>query len=215
MMSNEKQSITDKSNSPTGSGPEGERAAPTAVQEHVAQIWDRARSNAFAHRYAAESYRRRATFLFVLQVIFGILGILFVLGVYIVSSNERFAINDSQIDAILLTLASVASSIISLFLGIVQNYLGYEKLDQLHDHNQHSFLYIAQRAREVRFPEISEERSLEILQDLERDFQVLKARGKEPSDRHFRRGDKLLMEVKRGPSRKRQSFLRLDNDKTN
>lgn len=212
MASREQASATDE-NSSGSDAVEQDQTAPTAVQEHVAQIWDRARSNAFAHRYAAESYRRRAATFFVLQVVFGISGVLFVLGVYIVSSSEMLVYFDRELDVIILTFLSVVFSITSLFFSIIQNYLGYEKLEQLHDHNQHSFLSIAQRAREVRFPEIGKGRSLEILQDLERDFQILKARGKEPSNKHFQRGDELLTKVKTGPSRKRQSFLRLDNDR--
>lgn len=201
--------MTDDANSPDQENLKRDNGeTPTAVQEHVAQIWDRARSNAFAHRVAAESYRFWATLYFVLQVVFGIFGVLLVLGVYIVSASEKLHYFGEGLDEIILTFASVVFSISSLFFSIIQNYMGFEKLEQLHDHNQHSFLFIAQRAREVRFPEIGKARSLEILQDLERDFQALKARGKEPSDKHFTKGDKILDEVKSGSSSRRQSFLR-------
>lgn len=186
--------------------PEALDFVENAVQAHVRQIWDRARSNAFAHRYAAENYRGRATALFVLQTVFGILGILLVLGVYIVSSSEKVSFVDNEVDTIILTFSAVVASILSLFSSILQNYLGYEKLEQLHDHNQHSYLHIAQRAREVRFPDIAKGRSTEILQDLERDFQVLKARGKEPSDRHFTAGDLLLEKIENSKAKDRQSF---------
>ena len=44
------------------------------------------------------------------------------------------------------------------------------------------------------------------LADLERDFQILKARGQEPTDADFKAGDKLLEDIKNSPAHVRQSY---------
>lgn len=185
------------------------------IRDHVGQIWARARSNAFAHREAAEEFAREAKRLFVAQLLFGMLSIFFVILLYITLPTEGGGVEISPTTAKFVsgsfTLASVIFSILSLSAGIVQNYLGYEKSQILHNHNQHSFLHIAQRAREVKFIGIDEARAEAILEDLERDFQILKARGTEPADRHFASGDKLLEQIKSSAAHSRQSFDRPTN----
>jgi hypothetical protein len=193
-------------NPPTGS----EKLA--YIRDHVGQIWARARSNAFAHREAAEEFAEKAHKLFKLQLWLGMLSMFSIILLYITLPTDGGGVEISRLTTRILsgglTLTSVGFSIASLVAGILQNYLGYEKLQILHDHNQHSYLHIAQRAREVKFIGISEERAESILEDLERDFQLLKARGMEPANRHFVAGDALLEKIKRSSAHYRQSFNR-------
>lgn len=176
------------------------------VQEHVSKIWRRARSNAFAHRYASETYKELAEIHFNRQVILGIFAILAVMLVYIVTSTEQLKFFGTEILSVALTFTSVTLSMSSLYYSIKQNYSGFERLQMNHDHNQHSYLLIAQRAREVSFPEIELGRAIAILEDLERDFQVLKARGQEPSDKHFEEGNKLIYGIAEKAEGEMQSF---------
>ena len=201
----------------------GESCPPTSVaspsleqvQEHVAKVWKRARSNAFAHRAAAEIYKRKAEEFFNYQVTFGIIAIIFVLLVYAVTSTQSIDIPHTELIAMALTFLSVLSSVLGLYFSIRQNYSGYERLHQVHNHNQHSFLYLSQRAREVSFPEIDVDRAVAILEDLERDFQMLKARGQEPSEEHWRIGNNLLYGIREKPEGELQSFTlnNVDNSK--
>jgi hypothetical protein len=206
----------------------GETYTLEKVQEQVEKVWKRARSNAFAHRAAAESYLDKANRLFRLSVRSGLLSIIFVILVYIFSptGNVDATVSTflpvgytvilsaaSDILPAIFTIASVIASIMSLYWGISQNYYGYERLHQQHDHNQHSYLLIAQRAREVAFPEISLSRAVAILEDLERDFQTLKVRGKEPSEEHWRIGNDILYAIKAKPEGELQSFT-LDGEKS-
>lgn len=191
-----------------------EDATLSEVQKHVAKVWKRARSNAFAHRAAAEYYKRKAERYFNAQIIFGIFAILFVLLVFVATSTEILRFDYTELVAVGLTFLSVSFSVIGLYFSIRQNYSGYERLHQNHNHNQHSYLYLAQRAREVAFPEISADRAEAILEDLERDFQMLKARGQEPSDKDFHAGNKLLYEIKTMPEGELQSYT-LDDVDTN
>jgi ABC-type multidrug transport system fused ATPase/permease subunit len=176
------------------------------VQEQVEKVWKRARSNAFAHRAAAESYLAKANNLFTKTVVAGLASIIFVILVYIVSSTSIIPPKVSVIFSIVFTLASVLTSVMSLFWGISQSYYGFERLHQQHDHNQHSYLLIAQRAREVAFPEINLARAVAVLEDLERDFQILKVRGREPEAEHWRTGNAILYSIKDKPEGELQSF---------
>lgn len=183
-----------------------QEAALSEAQKHVSKVWKRARSNAFAHRAAAEFYKKKAEQFFNYQVVFGILAILFVLLVYVVTSTKSLKFDHTEVLAVILTFLSVLSSVLGLYFSIRQNYSGFERLHQNHNHNQHSYLYLAQRAREVEFPEINAVRAEAILEDLERDFQVLKARGQEPNNEHFTEGNALLYAIKEKPEGELQSF---------
>ncbi len=178
-----------------------------SVQKKVMQIWLRARTNAFAHRVASDEYKQKAERYFRRQVISGIFGILFVLAAYISSNiitQYTFLVHFQL--PLIFTIASVLCAAYSLFESIIQNYEGYEVLFQIHNHNQHSYLYLAQRAREIEWPDINQEKAIAILEDLERDFQVLKVRGHEPSDYQFRLANKLISELRAGGISEMQSF---------
>jgi|GEM_PF-2857969 len=184
-----------------------------SVQKKIAQIWKRARSNAFAHRCAADEYRGLAVKHFKWQVRAGILGILFVLAAYISTTLTPVDISvDSssnwiqEFGPLCFTILSVISAALGLYIGIIQNYNGYEKLAMEHNHNHHSYLYIAQRAREVEWPDIDLDKAIAVLEDLERDFQVLKVRGQEPSDSHFNKGNDILYRIASKKESEMQSF---------
>lgn len=186
-----------------------EGASPTLaeVQAHVRKIWQRSRSNAFAHRYASERYYGLTEKYFSRQVICRIFGIICVILVYIFTATQALRFSYTEHVAVLFTFGSVVFSAFSLYFSIKQNHSGYERSFMIHNHNQHSFLYIAQRAREVSFPEINVDRAVEILEDLERDFQVLKARGQEPCDADFAAGNALLYDIaSKRPEGEMQSF---------
>lgn len=194
--------------------PQTEAADLARLQIH--QIWDRARSNAFAHRCASERYRARARTQFVWSLVLGLLGILSVLFAFVATSYkftfcgpmDWFAqgMECGTVFSLILSILSVLFSSVGLGIGILQNYEQNEVKAEAHNNNQHWFLYIAQRAREPRWPGLSSARTIEILNDLERDFQILKARGQEPEDQDFKAGDKLLDEIKNSPAHVRQSY---------
>lgn len=176
-----------------------------AVQDTVKKIWLRARSNAFAHREAAEEYKKLSSEYFRRQVFAGIGAILLVLLAYISSTFEKTWVTAFQLPLIF-TIGSVFSAAFSLYQTIMQNYFGYEILYKTHDLNQHSYLYLSQRAREVQWPDIGLEKAIATLEDLERDFQTLKVRGSEPSNEHFNRGNGVLMRLRKGAEHEMQSF---------
>ena len=222
------------------------------VQNKVHGIWLRARSNAFAHREAADEYRLKNSNYFLYQVIFGILSIILVLLAYVSSSGEikrlfflfeflfslfeflfslfkllfflhlpkslfylksLFSLDEFEASLpLIFTLFSVFTGSASLFKGIMQNHYEYGLKYMIHDHNQHSYLFIAQRAREVEWPGINTTKAIAILEDLERDFQVLKVRGPEPNDNQFRKANKLLERLRKGKEQEMQSFGGVQSD---
>lgn len=154
------------------------------------KVWARARANAFAHRAAASRFKCLSRILFFLQVLFGLSSLFLVIVLYAFISGEPAVAAGKT--PLFLTLSSVFYTIISILITVMQNYLGFDQSARQHDHNQHSFLYLAQRSREIDSPGMLEDDAQALIDDLERDFQILKVRGEEPSDRHFRIGHTYL-----------------------
>lgn len=150
-----------------------------SVRRRVEQVWKRARVNAFAHRDAANQHKRSATRYCGAQVWCGLGAQVALISAYMANAAER-----DYLYTILAVLA-VLSSAFGLAFGILQNYFDHEREHVSHRHNQQSYLYIAQRAREVAWPDIDYGKAKGIMEDLERDFQVLKARGPEPENENF------------------------------
>jgi hypothetical protein len=60
-----------------------------------------------------------------------------------------------------------------------------------------SYQYIAQRAREAKWPDKPYEEIVGLLKDLERDFQLMKARGTEPTDDIFEKANAVFDKIGR------------------
>lgn len=206
---------SEKAGNKEASEPRGSLIEPdnlARIQDHVSDIWARARTNAFAHREAAAEYAKKSKELTVRQLWLG-LGSLFsiILLSVILQANGSDATLSSLAVTILgaiLTTTSVCFSMGGLFVGAYQGIQKYETLQALHDFKHHSYLNICQRTREVTFFGVSEEKAMAILEDLERDFQSLKIRSPEPEDTHFEIGDELFEKRKKSPAKNRLSFQR-------
>ena len=87
------------------------------------------------------------------------------------------------------------------------NYLKLDVLAARHEHLLNSYQFLAQRAREVKWPDLPPERVLALLEDLEREFAVLKATGTEPKDKHFVSAHEIVKNIrKEDETRIAQSF---------
>jgi hypothetical protein len=156
----------------------------------IEQIWYRARINAFAHRAAHEECSQQARGYFRREILASLVAILLVILVYLFSTelNDHLTKSlglDIQILSILATFGSIVATLYSLYQSVMAN---YEKLDvrgARHAHLLNLYQFIAQRAREVKWPDMPSEDVIALLKDLERDFALLKATGSEPEDRHF------------------------------
>lgn len=145
----------------------------------VKEIYRRARDNAFAHREAANEAHRSNTLWTMLNVASTIVAGLLTTMTFIAGQQKW------QYFDVGFTVASVLLS--GLAVGI-QGFLLFKKLDAketVHHYFQGSFQYISQRAREADRPGASVEQVHALIDDLERDFALLKARAPEPEDRHF------------------------------
>jgi len=179
----------------SGSTQESADAASHGVDEitkHIKKIWKRARTNAFAHKIAGERAQKNSTHLICAEFIATVLAITFIIFLYMVSgSDARWAGRW----ATLFTILSIIFTVIGLCLQFLQVHFNYAVVSARHNHNLGSFQYIAQRAREVDWPEKPRNEKIELLRDLERDFQLLKARGNEPSDHDFDLAAELLKKI--------------------
>lgn len=199
----------------------------------IEEIWRRARINAFAHKFAHESAERKAFWMRIAQTSCSLLSILAIIGVYLLSSNDgniSFLFQSSAdpnvagqaaqtsgasharaLLALIFTAASIVFTFMALFLDIIALHLGHAVVAAEHRSLLGSYQYIAQRAREAKWPDRPYEELVELLRDLERDFQLLKARGTEPGDTVFRMANELFDQIRRDPvSSLAQSFPQAD-----
>lgn len=157
--------------------PSGNTIAET--RRVVKEIYRRARDNAFAHRAAANEAHRSSSFWTMLNVASTVVAGLLTTLTFIAGQQKW------QYFDVGFTVASVLLT--GLAVGI-QCFLLFKKLDAketVHHYFQGSFQYISQRAREADRPGASLEQVHTLIDDLERDFALLKARAPEPEDRHF------------------------------
>lgn len=176
----------------------------------ITEIWRRARINAFAHRFAHEEAKARSLINRKKVMRCSLGSILSVISVYLVSTSAEsvnITPHAAAVAAFFLTLVSVFFSIRALYLDVIGSEENLRVVAAEHEFLLGSYQYIAQRAREAKWPDRPINELIELLRDLERDFQLLKARGKEPTDTHFRMAHATFADVRRDPvSRAAQSY---------
>jgi hypothetical protein len=150
----------------------------------IEQIWYRARINAYAHREAFQEASQKSHLFFSVEIISALVSILAVILVYVVSGDPTYFIYHKVL-SIIFTLLSVLATLVSLYMSVMANYLKLDVKAANHEQLVNRYQYIAQRAREIKWPDLPPEDVIGLLKDLERDFQLLKATGNEPHDRHF------------------------------
>lgn len=178
----------------------------SAARNVIISIWHRARINAFAHKLASEIFAAKAKRMFLIGLVCAILSILFVILVYLMnnsSTDGRAAQKltallgfDHEITALLFTLFSIITALASIVLTVLASTGRYDILATEHSFFNNSYQYIAQRAREVNWPNKPDVEILELLKDLERDFQILKVRGRDPDDSCYEKANELFKKIR-------------------
>ena len=97
------------------------------------------------------------------------------------------------------TILSIFSAFYSLFYTIFGNHKRYGFITEEHKYLMNSYQYISQRSREAKLNTKTKEELEILLDDLQRDFSLLKVRGLEPSDEHFDKAHKIVNKVKKDP----------------
>jgi hypothetical protein len=178
----------------------------------IEQIWYRARINAFAHKAAAEEAATQAAGYFRRELIAALSAILFIILVYLFStSSEAKTILSPHIPpeavSLAFTFLSIISTVYSLYESVMNNYMKFDVRAARHEHLLNSFQFLAQRAREVKWPHMPTDSVVALLDDLEREFALLKATGTEPADKHFDTAHSIVRKIKGDEdSRLAQSF---------
>ncbi len=186
------------------------------IQKRVANIWKRARINAFAHKVALERYAAAARKYNNISFISGLLAMLFTMGLLILSSkdvSELFNQHSYVLIAlkVFITILSIISAGFSLHYGQYSNAEHFETQASEHKWLLGAYQFIAQRARSVRWPDMEIEEMIYILRTLEEQFQMLKARGSEPSDEDFEEAHQIMKRIRDRPEiASTQSFSDFD-----
>lgn len=177
----------------------------------IAQLWQRARINAFAHKIALEEAEKNESRNYKFVIIFSLLSILFIiLSSYANQISKSFILSFcifNHIKTLDYNLLSILCAFISLAYTIISNHKRFGIVAEEHRFLQNSYQHIAQRAREAYFPTKNIGDLEALIDDLERDFSLLKARGREPSDSDFEKGLELFKKIKKDKtSASSQSF---------
>lgn len=156
----------------------------------ISDVWKRARINAYAHRAAADRFEKWGVVFFSAQILAALLSVIFVIQVNL---------SESQDCRNLFTILSAVAAIAAIFFCVTSAYCKFDLRSQEHNFLLGSFQHIAQRAREAKWPDKPYDEMLELLRDMERDFQILKARGIEPRDKDFQHSHKVMKSVAEDP----------------
>jgi uncharacterized Tic20 family protein len=180
------------------------------IQPLIEEIWKRSRTNGFAHRSAAEFYSKTALDYFKREVVFSLLSILLTILYYMANSAEAkevFLPVPLKVVSLLAVILSIMFTLISLIVSVVANVSRFDKLASEHEYQHGACLEICQRTRRSKNPHMTDQEKLMLWENAEEDFRMLKARGKEPSDKFFQEANKLMSELKQDPVvRAMQSF---------
>ena len=178
--------MTDKNDN---TGPNTDSARPV-----IEQLWRRARINAFAHRAALREASDAAERYFRWEIIATLGSILFVILVYVSTSANATGL--WKYSGVAFTLLSIVGTLAALYCSVMANYLKFDVRAAEHRHLLNRYQHVAQRAREVKWPDLPAFKVNALLEDLERDFQLLKATGTEPEDRHFDVAHALVKKIR-------------------
>jgi hypothetical protein len=182
------------------------------ARKFIAETWKRARINAFAHRIAHEKAIKKARQLDAIRISATLLSLFSIIAMYILTSADAGLVallsdTHRKEAALLATIASITLTFVSLYFDFANTLGEYRVAAQEHKYFLGSFQYIAQRAREAKWPDRPYEQLVELLHDLEKDFQLLKARGTEPTDEIFEEANAIFAKIASEPvSRTAQSF---------
>ena len=185
--------------------PEKNIATKNSAIGVIEEVWHRARINAFAHKEAMQDYSKGETRNFQWIIITSLLSILFIIIMYVKttmdghpskSTDGTIPVNETDYWVIIWTLLSIITSIGSLYFAIMGSHHRYGIRAEEHKYLMNSYQHIAQRAREVKWPDMPSDEIIALLKDLERDFALLKARGSEPLDIHYVNAHNVFNKVK-------------------
>lgn len=180
-----------------------------SLRETITELWKRARINAFAHKFTSENFARKNRVAFILGLVSAVLSIFFVILVYLMNNPtdgggakkliELLGFNQ-EITPLVCTLSSIVMSLISIVITVIASTEKFDSYCAEHRFFCNSYQYIAQRAREVNWPDKPVSEVIELLKDLERDFQLLKARGPEPNNSNFEKANALFKKIREDKS---------------
>lgn len=204
----------DNKNNHTNSNSPDKGQIISDLQNEIEKIWKRARINSFAHRNANEEYYRKDSKLYRYTILTSLFSIFFII-LSNIKDFEKYEILNFISLQTLLSLISIFFGFWSLIYTIFSNHFRYGILSEEHKNTQNSYLYIAQRTRLSKKTFITDIELLNIYEDLERDFSLVKVRGNEPTDEQFDKANILFEKIsKNKTSSEAQSFnLIKENDK--
>jgi hypothetical protein len=174
-----------------------EKKTSEAVRNFVGNIQLRARNNAFAHKVAAENARKWGSLVTYLNLTTTSSALFFTslsLATTKISAEiELWKANISFSD--FSNIIGIASAFIALLTQCILLYKRYDTTEVMHIYFQDSFQYISQKSRKVFRPGVTDDDIFSLVDELENQFALLKARAIEPSDKDFEKAAAIQNKV--------------------
>lgn len=167
-----------------------ERRKPLAHFNIGKDIWLRARTNAFANEMAVSDYSTWSNGFYVFETIFMVLPIGLV--AYAYSIVGATATKPQGNAFFILTLATVISNTLALFLNIISTKLALSESAFRFKEQISLYALIAQKARQLEHDDLTKDDAMQLAKYLQELFESTKSRGLEPEDKYFKKA-KILM----------------------
>ena len=164
------------------------------AKQFVFNIHIRARNNAFAHREAADEAKSKNDRWTLANLVATTVALLLT-ALALVATSEMWTGF-----SVVFSVLSILAAFLSLFTQSILLYKRFDVKETSHHFLQGSFQHISQRAREIERPSFNVNSVDALIDDLERDFALLKARAVEPDDKHFRAAAELQKVIRNDPA---------------
>lgn len=168
--------------------------------EEGKDIWIRARTNALAHRLAAESLERWNFWLRVFEALFIVIPIVAVALMlnYVTSMNSKELLElPFELTYTNLALASIFANGLVLFAGLLSKELKLGERASQHRTLLSNYSTIAQKIRRLDTLGVDNEEAQYLCRYLQETFELCKSSSSvEPNDKMFRRAQKILPTLK-------------------
>ncbi|MBF0208226.1 MAG: hypothetical protein HQK53_15215 [Oligoflexia bacterium] len=158
------------------------------IKKVIEQLRLEASIHSLAHKESMYYFSKMDTNSYKHSIVSSLSSILFMLLGYNCSS--------SAILMLAFTVLSIVSGLYSLYCAIMANHKRYGFLSEEHRHLMNSYLHISIKSREAELSTKSDEEILSLVNDLLRDFRLLKVRGLEPDDEYFIKANAFIKKVK-------------------
>jgi hypothetical protein len=176
--------------------------AQSDLYEQANDIWKRARTNAFAHRIAAENAERKTIWLTAAIALCTVLPIVAV-GLTLENVTDGGSVvHPATVFGLTvrhLSITAIISNGIALFLSVMAKELKYAESAAQHRTLMAGYQVLAQKARRKEFEGLPNDEVRHLLRNLQEMFETYKSSPYEPGDKDFEKAQERMTKISPSP----------------